>query len=201
MRRLSAAIVVALLAVGLFAPASFAASATNSKAVPKVVFVVGPAGAATNGYRSQARAAAAIARKYTSDVIELYSPNATWPAVREALQGASLVVYMGHGNGWPSKYRDSLFPPTQDGFGLNPKAGGDDYTHQYFGEASVGGQVELARNAIVLLNHLCYASGNSEPGLPEGSLIQAKQRVASSSRGALPGSGLMRGMRATSGLT
>jgi hypothetical protein len=176
-RRLSAAIVVALLAVGLFAPASFAASATNTKAVPKVVFVVGPAGAATNGYRSQARAAAAIARKYTSDVIELYSPNATWPAVREALQGASLVVYMGHGNGWPSKYRDSLFPPTQDGFGLNPKAGGDDYTHQYFGEASVGGQVELAKNAIVLLNHLCYASGNSEPGLPEGNLIQAKQRV------------------------
>ena len=176
-RRLSAAIVVALLAVGLFAPASFAASATNTKAVPKVVFVVGPAGAATNGYRSQARAAAAIARKYTPDVIELYSPNATWPAVREALQGASLVVYMGHGNGWPSKYRDSLFPPTQDGFGLNPKTGGDDYTHQYFGEASVGGQVQLARNAIVLLNHLCYASGNSEPGLPEGNLIQAKQRV------------------------
>src|SRR6478672_9552967 len=176
-RRLSAAIVVALLAVGLFAPASFAASATNTKAVPKVVFVVGPAGAATNGYRSQARAAAAIARKYTPDVIELYSPNATWPAVREALQGASLVVYMGHGNGWPSKYRDSLFPPSQDGFGLNPKPGGDDYTHQYFGEASVGGQIQFAKNAIVLLNHLCYASGNSEPGLPEGSLIQAKQRV------------------------
>ena len=177
MRRLSAAIVVALLAVGLFAPASFAASATNTKAVPKVVFVVGPAGAATNGYRSQARAAAAIARKYTPDVIELYSPNATWPAVREALQGASLVVYMGHGNGWPSKYRDALYPPTQNGFGLNPKAGGGDYTHQYFGEASVGGQVKLARNAVVLLNHLCYASGNTEPGLPEGSLVQAKQRV------------------------
>jgi hypothetical protein len=84
---------------------------------------------------------------------------------------------MGHGNGWPSKYRDALYPPTQNGFGLNPNPGGDDYTHQYFGEASVGGQVELARNAIVLLNHLCYASGNSEPGLPEGNLAQAKQRV------------------------
>ena len=177
MRRLSAAIVVALLAVGLFAPASFAATSTKSKAVPKVVFVVGPAGAATNGYRSQARAAAAIARKYTPDVIELYSPNATWPAVRDALQGASLVVYMGHGNGWPSKYRDALYPPTQNGFGLNPKAGTGDYTHQYFGEASVGGQVKLAKNAIVLLNHLCYASGNTEPGLPEGNLAQAKQRV------------------------
>ena len=145
--------------------------------MPKVVFIVGPAGAATNGYRSQARAAAAIARKYTPDVIELYSPNATWPAVREALQGASLVVYMGHGNGWPSKYRDALYPPTQNGFGLNPKAGTGDYTHQYFGEASVGGQVKLAKNAIVLLNHLCYASGNTEPGLPEGNLDQAKQRV------------------------
>ena len=177
MRRLSAAIVVALLAVGLFAPASFAATATKSKAVPKVVFIVGPAGAATNGYRSQARAAAAIARKYTPDVTELYSPNATWPAVREALQGASLVVYMGHGNGWPSKYRDALYPPTQNGFGLNPKAGTGDYTHQYFGEASVGGQVKLAKNAVVLLNHLCYASGNTEPGLPEGNLAQAKQRV------------------------
>ena len=77
--------------------------------MPKVVFVVGPAGAATNGYRSQARAAAAIARRYTPDVIELYSPNATWPAVREALQGASLVVYMGHGNGFPSRYRDELY--------------------------------------------------------------------------------------------
>jgi hypothetical protein len=176
-RRLSAAIVVALLAVGLFAPASFAATATKSKAVPKVVFIVGPAGGATNGYRSQARAAAAIARKYTPDVTELYSPNATWPAVREALQGASLVVYMGHGNGWPSKYREALYPPTQNGFGLNPKAGTGDYTHQYFGEASVGGQVTLAKNAVVLLNHLCYASGNTEPGLPEGNLAQAKQRV------------------------
>ena len=166
-----------MLAVGLFAPASFAATSTKSKAVPKVVFVVGPAGAATNGYRSQARAAAAIARKYTPAVIELYSPNATWPAVRDALQGASLVVYMGHGNGWPSKYRDALYPPTQNGFGLNPKAGTGDYTHQYFGEASVSGQVKLAKNAIVLLNHLCYASGNTEPGLPEGNLAQAKQRV------------------------
>ena len=179
MRRYSAAILAALFAVGLFAPAAFAASPSTSatKAVPKVVFVVGPAGAATNGYRAQARAAAAIARHYTPDVVELYSPEATWPAVRDALQGASLVVYMGHGNGWPSKYRDALYPPTQDGFGLNPEPGGGDSTHQYFGEGIVGTQVKLAKNAVVLLNHLCYASGNSEPGLPEGTLDVARQRV------------------------
>src|SRR6476620_7638441 len=178
-RRLSAAIITALIAVGVFAPASFAASSTShaSKAVPKVVFVVGPAGAATNGYRAQARAAAALARRYTPDVVELYSPNATWPAVREALDGASLVVYMGHGNGFPSRYRDELYPPTQNGFGLNPSPDGGDSTHQYFGEGIVGSQVKLARNAVVLLNHLCYASGLSEPELPEGTLAVARQRV------------------------
>jgi hypothetical protein len=177
-RRVSAAILAALIAVGLIAPAAFAASpSTSAKAVPKVVFVVGPAGAATSNYRAQARVAAALARHYTPDVVELYSPDATWPAVRDALQGASLVVYMGHGNGWPSKYRDELYPPTQNGFGLNPAPGGGDSTHQYFGEGIVGPQVKLAKNAIVLLNHLCYASGNSEPGLPEGTLDVARQRV------------------------
>ena len=132
--------------------------------------VVGPSGAATNRYRTEARAAASLARQYTPDVTEIYSPNATWPAVRKALQGASLVIYMGHGNGWPSKYRDSLYPPTQNGFGLNPSPGGNDHTHQYFGEAPIAEDVHLAKNAVVLLNHLCYASGNSEPGLAEGTL-------------------------------
>jgi len=177
-RRSVTAIIAALLAVGLLAPATFAAAGKPATAaVPRVVFIVGPAGSATDGYRSQARAAAAIARRYTPDVVELYSPDATWPAVRQALAGASLVVYMGHGNGWPSKYRDTLYPPSQNGFGLNPVAGGDDATHQYFGEASIASGVRLATNAVVLLNHLCYASGNSEPGLPEGSLDQARQRV------------------------
>ena len=132
---------------------------------------------ATDRYRAEAKSAAALARKYTPDVVELYSPDATWPAATAALKNASLVIYMGHGNGWPSRYRDQLYPITQDGFGLNPVAGGGDDSHQYFGEASVGREVKLAKNAVVLLNHLCYASGNSEPGLPEGTLDQAKQRV------------------------
>ena len=180
MRRLGVAIFAALVLVGAIAPAALAASpstANTTTSVPKVVFIVGPAGAATDGYRAQARMAAAIARQYTPDVVELYSPDATWPAVKAATQGASLVVYMGHGNGWPSRYRDSLFPPSQDGFGLNPAPGGDDSTHQYFGEGFVGTELKLAKNAVVLLNHLCYASGNSEPGLPEGTLDVAKQRV------------------------
>src|SRR5437667_28508 len=33
------------------------------------------------------------------------------------------------------------------------------------------------RDALVVFSHLCYASGNSEPGLAEGTLDQAEQRV------------------------
>ena len=100
---------------------------------------------------------------------EVYSPNATWPAVRKALKGASLVIYMGHGNGYPSRYRDSLYPPTQNGFGLNPQAGtNDDTSHQYFGESQGRERSSSRPDAVVLLNHLCYASGLSEPGLARG---------------------------------
>ena len=176
-RRLGS-IVAAFFVAGMLAPALLVAPvAAASTAVPKVVIVVGPVAGTTERYRSEARAAAAVARKYTPDVTELYSPNATWPAVKKALKGASLVIYMGHGNGFPSRYRDSLYPPTQNGFGLNPRAGSNDNTsHQYFGENKVAA-VKLAPNAVVLLNRLCYASGLSEPGLAEGTLDQAKQRV------------------------
>ena len=175
-RRLGS-VVAALLISGVLASVGAVAPVAAASPVPKVVFIVGPAGAATDRYRAEARAAAAVARRYTPDVTEIYSPNATWPAVKAALQGASLVVYMGHGNGWPSPYRAALYRPTQNGFGLNPSAGGNDATHQYFGESRIASSINLAKDAVVLLNHLCYASGNSEPGLPEGTLDQAKQRV------------------------
>ena len=176
MRRALIAVLASLLVASFIAPVAAAAPA-QGRAVPRVVVVVGPSGAATTRYRTEARAAARLARQYTPDVTEIYSPNATWPAVRKALQGASLVIYMGHGNGWPSQYRDSLYPPTQNGFGLNPSPGGNDATHQYFGEGPIASDVRLAKNAVVLLNHLCYASGNSEPGVAEGTLAMARQRV------------------------
>ena len=172
-KRLLACIFAALLMAGIGVPVVSAAARPA-----KVVIVVGPTGPGmTDRFRAQADEAARIARRYTPDVTVIASPNATWSRVKAALQNASVVVYMGHGNGWPSRYRDDLFPPTQNGFGLNPVAGGSDSQHQYFGEQYVGDQIKLAKNAIVLLHHLCYASGNTEPGLSEGTLAQSKQRV------------------------
>jgi hypothetical protein len=136
MARIAAVTVALLVLVGFAVPAT-AAAATPA---PKVVLVVGPVGDLTDRYRSIADAAASVALAYTSNVVKVYSPNATWPAVRRALQGAKVVVYLGHGNGWPSRYRDSLYPPSQNGFGLNPTAGVDDNAHQYFGEDRVASE-------------------------------------------------------------
>jgi len=172
MRRRVAAILVAALFVALAAPAAMAVSAP-----PKVAIIVGPVGPTiTDSYRADAEAAAAVALTLTSNVVKVYSPDATWPAVRAAVTGASVVIYLGHGNGWPSRYSDALMPRTQDGFGLNPVAGVDDRAHQYYGEAFVA-KLHLAPGAVVLLHHLCYASGHQEPGMAEGTFDQVLGRV------------------------
>lgn len=166
-------IAVAILALVGVVPATVQAA---SRPAPKVVLIVGPAGGATPYYRQLADETAAAAAKLTSNVVKVYSPDATWERVKAALQGASIVVYLGHGNGWPSIYRNALYPPTQNGFGLNPHAGAAN-AHQYFGEASIASEIHLAPNALIVFSHLCYASGNTEPGLAEGTLDQAQQRV------------------------
>ena len=168
---------IGLLALSLlFGIAPFAQPGARAGA-PRVAIIVGPVGSLTASYRADGERAAAEARRYTDDVVTVYSPNATWAAAKAAMTGASIVVYLGHGNGWPSRYSRTLNPRTQNGLGLNPLAGVDNVAHQYFGEAALARSVKLAPDAVVVLSHLCYASGNSEPGQPEGSLAVAKQRV------------------------
>ena len=64
----------------------------------KVVIIVG---ADTPQYISRANEVYAEAIKYTPNVVKVYSPNATWSAVKSAVNGANVVVYIGHGNGCP----------------------------------------------------------------------------------------------------
>ena len=169
-----ALVAVAVLLLGGAGPV--AARAESPRSAPKVVLIVGPAGAATPYYRRLADETAAAAATLTPNVVRIYWPDATWERVKAALQGASIVVYLGHGNGWPSIYHDKPFPATENGFGLNPHAGAAD-AHQYFGEDRIAAEIHLARNALVVFSHLCYASGNTEPGLAEGTLDEAEQRV------------------------
>ena len=147
MRRLSAAVLAALL-LGLAVGALPVVAGSSAK----VVVVVGPVGDHNAHYKSDARDIAAEARKHTSNVVTLFTPNATWSAVKAAAQGASVFVYLGHGNGWPS-----IYPPfqtvTKDGLGLDPSTGAD------------GSQARLLRRGLHPGQHPVRAQ-RGRPALP-----------------------------------
>ncbi len=177
MRRLVPVLIAGLLAVGGVVAPSPRTSAAAASGGPKVVLIVGATESTTASYRAYMDTVYDAATQYTSNVVKVYSPNATWAAVKAAMQGASIVVYMGHGNGFPSPYLATLWPDRQDGFGLNAVAGQGDSNLHYYGEGYIASNVTLAPNAVVILAHLCYASGNSEPGGTPPTLAVAQARI------------------------
>jgi flagellar hook assembly protein FlgD len=142
----------------------------------KIVIIVGAVHGQTDSFRQRGEAAYAEAIKHSSNVVKVFSPYATWSAVKTATKDASIVVYMGHGNGWPSPYTFDPAYTTKDGFGLNSAANAGDHNVKYYGEPSVA-TLELAPNAVVILTSLCYASGNPEPGGAAPTVSVARQRV------------------------
>ena len=169
--RLTVSLVVAVI----FAGVGLAATPTPAAAAGlKVVIVVGPAGSSTSNYISNAKKLAAQARSYGASVYEVYSPNATWSKVKSVAQGANVFIYLGHGNGYPSPY-GAFSKYTKDGLGLNTSAGST--RHTYYGEYYVYTGIKFAPNAVVILNRLCYASGNNEWGAGTPTKSVAIQRV------------------------
>jgi hypothetical protein len=170
--RMTVLAVAAALAVGSLAinPAPAAAAGM------KVVIVVGPVESSTANYIANARRYAAQARSYGAAVVELYSPNATWTRVRNATKGANVLIYLGHGNGYPSPY-GAFSVYSKDGMGLNATAGHGNSNVKYFGEYYVRNYINLAPNSVVILNRLCYASGDSEWGRANPTTAVAKRRA------------------------
>jgi hypothetical protein len=166
---------VALVIAAVFASVGLAANPTPAAAAGmKVVIVVGPAGSSTSNYIYNAKKLAAQARSYGATVYEVYSPNATWSKVKSVAQGANVFIYLGHGNGYPSPY-GAFSKYTKDGVGLNTTAGST--SHTYYGEYYIDTAINFAPNAVVILNRLCYASGNSEWGAGYPTKSTAIQRV------------------------
>jgi len=168
-------LLVSLAIAAVFATTG-AAARPAAAATPtiKVVIVVGPVGSATAGYITSAKRLASQARSYGATVIELYSPHATWARVKSAAQGANILIYLGHGNGYPSPY-GAFSAKSKDGMGLNSYDGSS--SHTYYGEYYIDHDIKLAQNAVVILNRLCYASGNNEWGAGYPSRSTAMARV------------------------
>jgi Bacterial Ig-like domain len=211
------AIITAFLALAGAIAAPLPVHATVAPA--KVVIIVGPVGGTTANYRSQGDQIAAAASADGATVVKVYSPNATWAAVKAAVAGANIIVYLGHGNGYPNPYNTSLTPEKVDGWGLNRVAGidandptgdGDSWSTNmaYCGEATLvsatrtagsvqqtycaGGPIAPAAGFVMIYSSACYAPGASEPGATQATPTQALQRVGYYSRpvlGALHGSG------------
>ena len=170
LRLIAVAALASVMAVGGLAVRPEIAVAAGKK----VVIVVGPAGSNTSDYIYNAKKLASQARSYGATVYEVYTPYATWARVKSVAQGANLFIYLGHGNGYPSPY-GSFNKYTKDGMGLNTTSGSSKYT--YYGEYYVDRYLNFAPNAVVILNRLCYASGNSEWGAGYPTKSTAIKRV------------------------
>ncbi len=177
---------LALLATTSFGASVHAAAndtsrpTAQSEAAPhqlKAVFIVGPTNSLTASNLTDAEQLAQVAESYGMDVRRVFFPHATWDNVLANIQGANLVVYMGHGYGWPSSYTKTLTEARQDGMGLNSYDGSGTGKYTYYGANLLREYVHLAPNAIVFLNHLCYSPGNAEPGMAIPTWDVAKQRV------------------------
>jgi hypothetical protein len=166
-----------------------AAPTPASAAGFKVAIIVGPTGAQTDNYREDADDVYAAAVGAGATAVKVYSPNATWANVRAAVSGANIIVWMGHGNGYPNPYNATETTSKVNGWGLNrttTNGDGDNYSTQmiYCGEKALlgtltssdadqwrycGGStstdgIHPAAGFVMVYAHACYTAGAGEPG-------------------------------------
>src|SRR3954468_23366702 len=166
----------AAVAAGVSAPRPGAQTqADDAPSQLKIAIIVGPTDELTDSNLKDAESLAEAAESYGMDVRRIFYPNATWDDVVANVQGANLLVYMGHGNGWPSPYAP-FQEDTKNGIGVGPFAGGKTSQTKYYGANVMRTDIQLAPNAIVFLDHLCYAAGNGEPGMAIPTWDVAHQR-------------------------
>ena len=182
--RIRAALIASLT---LIASQMVVAPVGAAVAPQKVVIIVGPTGAQTDSYRTRGNAIYAAAVAAGATAVKVYSPNATWAKVKAAVNGANIVVYLGHGNGYPNPYGSTELTDRTNGWGLNrttTNGDGDNWstTMVYCGEKALlgtltsastsqwnycGGKTNTdgitpAANWVMIYSNACYAPGRSE---------------------------------------
>jgi len=191
-RRAQSVARVALLAVVLAVAAIPFVPSPAAAASIRVAIIVGPVGEElTPQYIELAEMAADEAERAGATVLRAYSPRATPRRVLRAVEGANIVIYFGHGTGFPNPYSKTLNPEVVDGWALQgPDARG---THEddlgkgrlaYYGEAWLAANARPAPGFVMIYSNACYAPGASEGRLPKPDEPEALAHVANYSRAA-----------------
>jgi len=191
---------VALIASLTIVSSLLASAPVGAVVTPqKVVIIVGPTGALTDNYRSKGDSIYATAVAAGATAVKVYSPNATWANVKAAVNGANIIVYLGHGNGFPNPYGTTELPDRHNGWGLNrttTNGDGDNWssTMVYCGEKVLRGLltpsddaarltycggtandgITPAPNWVMIYSNACYAPGASEGSDPQGPATESK---------------------------
>ncbi|CAN5115649.1 hypothetical protein BH23CHL9_BH23CHL9_09450 [soil metagenome] len=159
----------------------------------RVAVIVGPVGEElTPVYIGLAEAAATAAETRGATVARAYSPDASAENVLAAVEGANIVIYLGHGIGTPNPYSPNANPATTNGWGLNgPDAVGThadswrDGTLAYYGESWIAANARPAPGWVMIYSNACYAPGASEGFDEPASEETAAGRVSAYSRAPL----------------
>jgi hypothetical protein len=191
--RLSLGLGAALLAVG--ASLGSAAPAAALDGSPRVAIIVGPVGEAlTPVYLELAEAVEEAAEAHGAAIATAYSPEATPERVLEAVEGAHIVVYFGHGFGYPNPYGGPLDESVQNGWALQgPNARGThedsvaDGTLAHHGAAWIAEHARPAPGFVMIYSNACYAPGASEPNLAPATADEATERAGHYSETLLEG--------------
>jgi flagellar hook assembly protein FlgD len=181
------AIILAVLGLVLTSSAlNLVPGVSAAEGAKKAVIVAGPVHSLTDKFKGYAKAIADAAEAQGMETIRIFHPYAPAKRVRNLAQGADLFVYVGHGNGWPSPF-GPFQEDTKNGLGLDPldpeKRGPN--TVVYKGANWLRDNLELAPDAVVILSHLSYASGNASSGMAIPSRSVAIERVDNFANGFL----------------
>lgn len=184
--------VLAIAAIVLLAGAVLPAPVRGASPF-KVAVIVGPVGEElTPVYIGLGEATARAAEQRGAVVARAYSPNASAENVLAAVDGASIVVYLGHGVGTPNPYSATPNAETTNGWALNgPKAQGthadswQDGSLAYYGEAWIAANARPAPGWVMIYSNACYAPGASEGFDEPATQDVAAQRVSAYSRAPL----------------
>ncbi len=145
-------------------------------AAPKVAILVGPTAITDSHYYPWARELRSTAQAAGATVDLRYC--ATPKQAKAATAGADIIVYFGHGNGFPNPYSGTESTDRVNGWGLrNPSKTWDhssctDSVLRYYGEDYLTGRISgngwpagpitPAANFVMVYSNACYTPGAGE---------------------------------------